>query len=141
MLDQAFVKMLLKQANKLESLMNMRRSIAQEEIFGRRLVGATAEPTAGAVYLVMASEIILQATGKPRYSELSELISAFYSTTLDPETVRERISGFSQRNEAVVDDLRADIASGKHLRWLDEFQAFERLRRQRQAGSRPAIPS
>jgi hypothetical protein len=142
-LDPAFVKTLLKRAEELDWLMKMRTFMAQEVDFGRKIVGTTAEPTAGAVFLVMASEIIRQITGKPRYLELSELLFAFNSTALDPGTVRKRISGFSQRNEneGVVNDLRADIASGKHLRWLDEFQAFERLRRQRQAGSGPASPS
>jgi len=140
MLDRGFVKMLLKQAKELESLMNMRISIAQDETFGRQVVGSTKEPTAGAVFLVMASEIIRQTTGKPRYSQLSELLFAFDSD-LDPGAVRKRISGFMQRNEAAVVDLRADIASGKHLQWLDEFHAFERRRRQRQQASSPKSPS
>jgi hypothetical protein len=141
-LDPQFVEELRTNAENLESLMKTRKMMAQEGIFGRKFAGTTeGDEAAITICLVMASELIAEATGKKSYVQLWTVLSILSTRILQAGSIGRRITRFKERNPETVENLRADIASGEHLRWLEEFHSFERRRRQRQQASSPKSPS
>ena len=141
-LDPQFVEELRTNAENLESLMKTREMMAQEGVFGRKFAGTTEGDTAAiTICLVMASELIARATGKKSYVQLWTVLSILSTHIRQASAIGRRITRFKERNPEIVDGLRADIACGRHLRWLDEFLVIEQRRRQPRQAASPATPS